>query len=148
MEITQATLEDLDSIVKMGGAFFAEAAWEAPLVWDDKQAEEPLKDLIENEDAIMLIARKESEIIGMVGGLVYPVWYNPSILMGQEFFWYVKPEHRCGVGARLLTELEKEAKEKGAVIFEMMSMESMPSLDGFYNRFGYKSSEKTFIKRL
>ena len=132
----------------MGGKFFAEAKWKAPLVWSDKSAAIALTDLIENPDAIVLIAKKDGESIGMVGGMVYPVWYNSDIIMGQEFFWYVKPEERRGVGKKMLDELERIAKEKGAVIFEMMSMDAMPSLDKFYTKVGYEPSEKIFIKRL
>lgn len=148
MEILQAQHKDLDALVEMGGDFFVEAGWQEPLKWDPERARESLTGLLEDEQAVILVAKNQEQYVGMVGALVYPVWYNTSILTGQEFFWYVKPESRGNVGIKLLLELEKIAAQKGAVMFEMMSMQSMPSLDAVYSRFGYKPSEKTFMKRL
>ena len=53
----------------------------------------------------------------MVGGMVFPVWYNPSIVMGQEFFWYVRPEARQGVGIKLLMELRQSLQSKKNVMY-------------------------------
>lgn len=132
----------------MGNAFFYEAQWDkVGIQWNDESALTALSGMINDDNTIIFIA-KEDEAIGMIGGVIYPVWYNLKMNMAQEFFWYVKPEKRKGVGIKLLQALESEVKSRGVEPFSMLSVEGMPELDGLYSRLGYAPSEKTFIKRL
>jgi ribosomal protein S18 acetylase RimI-like enzyme len=148
MEIRKATHEDLEDLVRMGRAFFYEAKWDNQgIEWNDEAARLTLADMLEKEDNIIYMAHTEIAI-GMIAGVIYPVWYNHNIKMAQEFFWYVIPEKRRGVGLKLLKALEEEIKARGIKTFAMLSVETMPSLDSLYIREGYAPSEKTFIKRL
>jgi len=148
VHILKATKSDLSDLVKMGRAFFYEAQWDkVGIKWDDESAFTALEGMLEDEDTIIFIA-KENKAIGMIGGLIYPVWYNLKMKMAQEFFWYVTPEKRKGVGIKLLSALEQEVKSRGIVPFTMLSVEGMPELQQLYSRLGYAPSERTFIKRL
>lgn len=148
MIISKATHLDLPDLVNMGRDFFYEAKWdEQGIEWDDKASEKTLSMMLEDENNIIFIAKTEVAI-GMICGVIYPVWYNHNVNMAQEFFWYVKPEKRRGVGLKLLEALEKEVKARGVKTFAMLSVESMPKLDDLYVKCGYAPSEKTFIKRL
>lgn len=150
MEILKATTQDLPDIVKMGRKFFYEAKWQEVYKWDNEEATIALSSLIGNPDVIMLIA-KDTKTIGMVAGMIYPLWYNPKIKTAQELYLYVTPERRhslSGVGHRLKTYLEEEVRIRGVNTMVMGSVEAMPNLDKYYARCGYAPSEKTYIKRL
>ncbi len=147
-EITKATLEDLPSLVNMGRAFFHEAEWQKLYEWDDISASSALEDLLNNELAIIYIAKQDDIPIGMAAALLYPLWYNTNILVGQEFFLYVQPDKRNGTGHKLKLKLEEDAIKLGARTMGMGSVEALPSLDTYYARSGYAPSEKSFIKRL
>lgn len=147
-EIIKATLEDLDSLISMGYAFFLEAKWDEFYEWDDLSASSALIKLINNPDAIVYVAKENGIAIGMASALLYPLWYNTNIITGQEFFLYVQPDKRNGVGHKLKSQLESDIRDKGARTGIMGSVETMPSLDEYYIRSGYALSEKTFIKRL
>lgn len=147
-EISKATLNDISSLMQMGEAFFYEAGWHTLYEWDEKSASYALIELVNNPQAAVYIAKQDGEPIGMASALLYPLWYNHNITTFQEFFLYVKPIHRNGIGHKLKQKLEDEAKERGARTVVMGSVEDMPNLDTYYARFGYRPSEKSFIKRL
>lgn len=147
-EIIKATLEDLSDLVNMGRAFFYEAKWDKFYQWDDFSASSALTKLITNPNAIVLIARKDGAAIGMASALLYPLWYNDKILTGQEFFLYVEPERRKGIGHILKSQLEDEIKARGALTSIMGSVESMPALGEYYAKTGYELTERTYMKRL
>lgn len=146
-EIVKATIDDLKDLVTMGRAFFHEAQWQGLYEWDDLSAATVLEDLINNELALVYMAKQDGVSIGMASAVLYPLWYNTNILTAQEFFMYIQPDKR-GAGTKLKNTLEQAAREKGARTMAMGSVEALPSLDTYYARSGYAPSEKTFIKRL
>ncbi len=146
--VRKATEKDLTEITQMGRIFFMEAAWGDVCEWDDLAAYESLYNMVVGDNCIIMVAEQDNKIIGMVGAVLFPLWFNPAIKMGQEFFLYVKLEHRGGVGIKLMQALEDEAKENGVQGFAMLAVENLPSLDKFYSKWGYRPSEKTYIKRL
>ncbi len=147
-DIFKATLSDLDDLVEMGRVFFYEAGWNTLYEWNDSSAALALTNLINNEDGIVYIAKKDGVSVGMASALLYPIWYNNEIIVAQEFFLYVEPEHRNGIGHKLKSQIEEEACNRGARTMAFGSVEGMPSLNNYYARTGYAPSEHTFIKRL
>ena len=132
----------------MGREFFHEAEWHKLYEWSDISSSVALSDLINNENAAIFVAKDNDVTIGMGAMVVYPLWYNLDVKVAQEFFLYVHPDKRNGVGHKLKLKLEEEAIRLGATTMAMGSVESLPSLDTYYARSGYSPSEKTFIKRL
>lgn len=149
MEIIKASLEHLSDLVEMGRDFFEEAAWEIYGVkWEDKDASQALKALIDNNNAIMLIAIEDNRVVGMISALIYPVWYSTSNNMAQELYWYVRPEKRNGIGGKLLEELEARLRERLVIVLMMSKVDILPSLHDFYIKKGYAQAETNYIKRL
>lgn len=148
LTIEPATSDDLSCITEMGHAFFKEAGWADVAEWEDVIASQALSNLLDNENFIFLIARQDGDVMGMAGGLIFPMWFNPKVLMSQEFFWYVKPHARTGIGLKLYNALEERFKERGVDVFSMIAVSKLPSLEKFYIRKGFRQSEQTYIKRL
>ena len=116
---------------------------------DDDSFSRTLAGMIDGDRAALIVA-EESEIIGFIGGLVYPFFFNENHVTGQELFWFVSPAHRNGTGRQLFKALETWAREMGAQTFTMMALDSNrpEAVVAAYQRAGYTPSERTFIKEL
>ncbi len=132
----------------MGAAFYNEAGWpEVYGEWSDVEASVALTDFLNDENSIAFMAKENEKSIGMIGGYLHPFWLKKSQTMITEFYWYVMPEQRKGVGSLLKNALDDEAISRGIKVSAMSSIEKLPSLDNLYERQGYKLYEKTFMKR-
>lgn len=108
------------------------------------------KNMIESGMGTIIAAFDEGEPIGAIGGLAYPDPYSGEMTV-QEFFWFVRPEHRGPAGLRLYFALEKWAKEeKGATVIRMAHLtDSMPEkLTRVYTRLGFEHAETVYSKDL
>jgi GNAT superfamily N-acetyltransferase len=146
--IRPATVEDVETIVDLGEIFHGQAGWAdiADYVGEDCAAS--LTAMVESPDAIVLVAEEGGEIVGMAGGVTYPLYFNRGHRSGQELFWWVRPG--CRVGGKLLEALEGEARLLGCQSWAMIALDKIePELMGrLYRRRGYRASEHTYMKRL
>ena len=105
------------------------------------------KQLLDNPNIICI--QKENK--GIILGLVYPLFYNPNILVAQELGWWVEPEYRGSpLAIRLLKEFEKEAKNRGAskVIMFYLDAQTPEKLDKMLGKMNYKHLEYNMVKDL
>lgn len=145
--IRNAIPGDEIKIAELGRDFFKEAGWTDITKWNHEKAQSSLAKMIENENCVLLVAEEQNEIIGMAGAFVQEIWFSDENL-GQELFWYIKPESRGGIGSELLKKLEENLKEKGADIIAMIGLEKTKSLNNYFLKKGYRPSEYSYIKRL
>ncbi len=105
--------------------------------------------LIEKESGVIFVAEDDGEIIGAIGGMVYPEPYSGELVV-QEFFWFVRPGHRGSAGLRLYEALEYWSRQKQARALRMVHlMDSMPEkLSRVYKRLGYEQVETLYSKDL
>lgn len=86
---------------------------------------------------------------GAILGLVFPHWWNPSVLVAQELGWWVEPEYRgTSVGIRLLKQFEIRVAELGATKVMMICLEALEpdKVEQIYTKLGYTKLERIFIK--
>ena len=105
------------------------------------------KQLLDNPNIICI--QKENK--GIILGLIYPLFYNPNILVAQELGWWVEPEYRGSpLAIRLLKEFEKEAKNRGAskVIMFYLDAQTPEKLDKMLSKMNYKHLEYNMVKDL
>lgn len=146
--IRPATIDDIPEITRLGEIFHSQAGWsEIPYSVEDCAAS--LSAFMESDAFICLVA-DDGEITGMISGVVSPVYFNRSHLSGEELFWWVSDKAPQMTGIRLLQALEEEAREIGCKTWQMKSLfrlndDRMPQ---FYERLGYRASERSFIKEL
>lgn len=88
---------------------------------------------------------------GMLAGVVYPIFFNPSHLQAQELFWWVDEEARgSGVGKELKDAFEAWARDNGCRSVSMLCLETLDAdrVEKMYLRDGYRATERAFVKEL
>lgn len=101
------------------------------------------------EKGIFLIAEKDGEVMGGLGGVIVPHHYSPATLMATELFLWVNEEHRNStVGPRLLKEFEEFAAECGCTHISMTSTVRTPNFKNYLNKKGYTEAETAYLKRI
>lgn len=98
---------------------------------------------------LILVEHKDGDIIGGVGGVVAN-FQTSDVLNSIEMMWWVEPEFRGEVGAKLFHEFEAESRRRGAKRMLMAYMaNSMPDrLEKFYRAKGFVPFEHHVIKSL
>lgn len=150
-EIRLAEPNDLSSLLDMGREFFEVSGNSAFTTFDEASLTATLIAIMSGvSGGVLLVAETAGQVVGMAACVVFPFYANMSTLIGQEIFWWVKPEHRKGIGGALMDELEAEAKRKGAKIFigANLSGEHDAAFARLYRRRGYSPGEQTHIRIL
>lgn len=90
-------------------------------------------------------------IIGVIGGIIVPVFVDFAQLQAHEAFWWVRPEaRRTGAGIALIAALEQWAIAGGAKTLTMVSFHGSghEAVGDLYRRRGYAPFEYHYIKDL
>jgi len=109
--------------------------------------EEIAEKLLQSKDIICI--KKDGK--GVILGIIYPLYYNPSVLVAQELGWWVEPEYRnTTLGIKLLKDFEKEAKKRGAkkVIMFYLEAQTPDKIDSMLKRMNYEHMEYNMVKDL
>jgi predicted N-acetyltransferase YhbS len=148
--IRNATPDDFAIIADMGEHFHTEGGLSALAAYDRQSIMDLLAMLTDAPNGLLLVAEADGAIVGMAGGMVFPVYFNAAVKIGQEFFWWVQPEHRRGVGGLLKRALEDAAREAGAAHWFMIALETVrpAAVGALYRRDGYRAWEHSYMKEL
>lgn len=150
MNISPLMAEDVEDLLYAADRFSEEAQLEVPVNHQDFLNR--MIDMITGNLGNVLIARSDDgDFLGTIGFFVVPVFWNDSYKVGEEMFWWVRPEYRNSqVGMLLLREAEAYMKHLGASEIHMFSLESSnPELAGkIYIKDGFTLLQHTYRKRL
>ncbi len=149
--IRQAKISDLPRLQIMGAKFFKVSGLDKWFSFKPRSFSQLCTRLMENDQAVILVAEREIGAIAMAAALAYPCWFNEDHLTAQELFWWVEPEFRGGqVSGQLHRGLEDWARSRRCLTMEMGALEaSRPeALAALYKRKGYGAKESIFCKRL
>jgi hypothetical protein len=149
MTIRHAHPDDAPALMEMGRQFFREAGHEAQgLQFDDASFALTLGVLGRAE--LLLVVERFGKVIGMGAIDISCAYWNRSVKLAQELFWYLQPEHRVGRGGRVLRALERLAADKGASIFSAVAEEGdrAQALGRLYRSMGYELTETMYRKAL
>lgn len=135
--IRHATLADIPTILVMGKAFADEAGVTDLVGWDDESVTGLLTSLIEHDDGLMIVGGQS-----ILGGVAYAHPFNNATKIFQEMFW--RSHGREGIKA--LRMAEEWMQDRGVSRSFMLGLDTMPNLDRFYQRLGYRAAERTFVK--
>lgn len=150
-EIREAEPNDLPAMLEMGRDFFDSSGSGSFTTFDESSLATTMIALMSGvSGGSLLVAVVNEEIVGMAAGVVFPFYANMATKIGQEIFWWVKPEFRKGIGGSLMDELEAAAGRNGAKIFigANLSGEHDAAFARLYRRRGYSPGEQTHIRIL
>ena len=149
--IRHATIDDAEQIAILGAIFHEEAFGNDILEYDISDCIVSLEAFIGQPNFICMVADVGGRLVSFGSLVLSPVYFNHSHVSCEELFWWADPESNYpGIGMKLKSRMEEEAKKRGA---ESIQMKSISALNGermarLYIRNGYKPSEQSFIKRL
>ena len=146
--IRAAMPDDMIQLVELGRAFNLEAGYGDMVPFDEQSFGHTLACL--GTAKLLLVVETDAGIVGMGAADVAPSICNHAVKIGREAFWYVLPEHRKGVGRKLLDALECAAKNYGATFFDVVAEDGKraEALARIYRAAGYSPTERTFRKEL
>jgi GNAT superfamily N-acetyltransferase len=104
---------------------------------------------MDNPNVGMWMAVKNGVIVGICGGLHYPLYFGPQHTIVQELWWWLTPDARgSGAGQAMYKTLEAWAKENNAAAIFMIALDDdrVEKTSKFYERAGYTPLERTFAK--
>jgi hypothetical protein len=148
MLIRQATVDDIPALVAMGRDFHVRAGQDDLFEYVEDDCAESLAWMMSLDIFVGLVA-ETTEIVGMVGGMVSPVYFNKAHMSGEELFWWVSDKAPPMTGMQLLTAIEDAVKAKGCSSWQMKCIDRVEGerMARLYQRRGYRAFEHTFVKR-
>lgn len=151
--IRHARYDDIPAIAILGELFHQQAQWGDIFEYSAADCATSLETFMGMDGFICLVAEipdRITRIVGMVAGIVSPVYFNFGHLSGEELFWWVSADAPHRTGIKLLDALEDAAKAKGCHSWQMKSIARLNGdrMGRLYERRGYRASEHSYIKRL
>lgn len=148
--VRPAVVDDIERLVALGWQFHRESRHPTP--YDVKTVAETLHSLIEKDNGCLLVVASDAgHVLGMVGGLAFPLYFNAEHLTAQELFWWVAPDKRgLGIGKALLHEFQDWARGVGATTCVMVAYESTTDdpIVKMYRLHGYHPLERHYMRTL
>jgi GNAT superfamily N-acetyltransferase len=149
MLVRSATKNDLKQYVKLAETFHAASPMHGVIDFDPKGYAEFYTLALQNESMGIWLAEIENKVVGIVGAIAYPLYFNPNALVVQELWWWLDPAFR-GEGNKMFKQIELWAKERNASALFMIALEDdrAAKMEKVYQRAGFKPIERTFMKKV
>jgi GNAT superfamily N-acetyltransferase len=147
--VREATDADLSEYLKLSADFHAASPMQRVCEFEPEGFKEFVLAAIDNPDICILLAELNGEIVGITGGIVYPLYFSPSHKVSQELWWWLTPAARgSGVGNKMFKHLQLWSKERGAKTIFMIALEDerAEKMEKVYCRAGFEPMERTFMK--
>lgn len=143
IKVRHAASEDVDWIVSELKKFSEFYGTQRELFLNEENSK-PLVQMWVSEH-LVLVAERESQLLGFIAGLVHPHLYNPEIQVLSELFWWVPEEYRnTRAGALLLNEYMMWGKKNTNWITMTLEHNSPVNEKSLFKR-GFKLVEKSYL---
>lgn len=146
MIIRLADEGDIPELLEMFEQFdkFANDGWR---VYFGEHTRELLLKYLASPEFKWWVAESDSEIVGVIAGLMSKHFMNPNITVFNEIVWWVRPDRRGSTaGARLFDVFNRFAEEHADMCVTTLESKS-PVNDEFLYRKGFELKEKNYLKR-
>jgi hypothetical protein len=142
-----ATHDDIAALIELGRPFLSAHPLLQSVAITDEQLQGALTNIIDR--GVIIVAESiDGSLVGMLAGMICPVWCAPETLVATELAWWMKPGNRHGMTAiRMVKDFEDWASQRGATHFVMSSIPSFgPRSSQLIERLGYQLVETAFAK--
>lgn len=145
MNLRLATLADMPQMLANARKFIDSIPAYKNLPYDPVSMEAEFLAMMEG--GIILVAEVDGIHLGGIGALLSPLFFNPSIrVMVERFYWVEPGERSAGVGKALFTAF-REAAQKSADYLVMISLADERT-DSLYKKLGMVETERFFWSKL
>ena len=147
--VREAVEADLPIYVQLSADFHAASPMQRVCEFDSEGFKKFVIIAMSNPDISILVAELNGEIVGITGGIIYPLYFSPSHKVSQELWWWLTPAARgSGVGNKMFKHLQLWSKERGAKTIFMIALEDerAEKMEKVYCRAGFEPMERTFMK--
>lgn len=143
----RATHDDIAALIELGRPFIAAHPVLSGVGITDAQLQSVLTNVID-QGVIIVAESLDGSLVGMLAGMVAPMWCAPDTKCATELAWWMKPGHRHGMTAvRMVRDFEEWAEQQNATHTVMSSIPQMGQRAGeFIERLGYKHIETAYIR--
>jgi RimJ/RimL family protein N-acetyltransferase len=149
--VTKATTDDLEEYLKLSAKFHSQSTIKDYAPFSPENMKTFLINSLNNPDIAIFVCKENNKLIGITGGLLFPLYFNHNYKVVQELWWWLDPESRGSTAGNLMyNALENWAKEKQANAMFMIALEDnrVETMSKIYKRKGFVGTERTFIKEL
>jgi len=147
--VRNAVEADLPIYLQLSADFHAASPMQRVCEFEPDGFKEFVLGAMDNPDICILAAELNGEIVGITGGIIYPLYFSPSHKVAQELWWWLTPAARgSGVGNKMFKHLQLWSKERGAKTIFMIALEDerAEKMEKVYCRAGFEPMERTFMK--
>lgn len=149
MDIRLATPEDETVVINLLYEFYLASPYPAE-DWNAYHVRKLFREVVEGPKAngvVFLAIDGKNRPVGLLGALKTILPFSGQEV-GMELAWYVNPEYRSTrAGLLLLKAFEFWCKEIAKVqVYQVSSLENLPDVERLYEKYGYKMTEKAYIK--
>lgn len=151
--IRKALKKDLKSVMELNTALFQleiKLGNEVDINWTySKDGRKYFLERLSQEKAIFLVAEINKKIVGYVIAFIEKYLHKkPKTIVEIENMYVLPKFQRKGVGQRLVTIVEDEAKRKGALTIFVVAISKNNSAKNFYRKMNFKETQIYFEKAL
>lgn len=142
--IRNAQKSDVNSIIILLLDFWRQSPFVDLIEPDAETLYDTIIFLIDNEKTLLHVLEKNGKVVGVIGFVLQPNWFNNKHITAIELFWYVKPKYR-GSGAKLLLYAKKQLQHLGADTVEMGGVPPYQSTENIYAKMGLIPTDRKYM---
>lgn len=147
----RAAAADLSAILRMGAAFHAASPVHQSIPFDPNSLQQFCEQAFDSTEIGFWVAADGDRIAGMAAAVIFPSYFNSTVTVVQELFWWVDPDARgTGAGKQLIESIEQWAVDLDAKAVFMIALadKNEEKMQNVYARRGYRPLERTFIREV
>lgn len=149
MDIRLATPEDEATVLGLLYEFYLASPY-PPEDWNPDHVRKLFREVLGGGKAngvVFLAIDGKNRPVGLLGALKTILPFSGQEV-GMELAWWVKPDYRKSrAGLLLLRAFEYWCSEIAKVkVYQVSSLENLPDVERLYEKYGYKMTEKAYIK--
>ena len=146
-DIRAAELDDLEELVEIGELMFKFGGLDEFYPYVKEIAREQFKVLIESDDGFLWVLDTEDGIQGMIAAHCFIGICGTSPVTYEQYIFVTEKYRGGSVMRQFMKEYHDWGDTKGAVLQFMVSHEDHEKFERFYGIYGYKASERTYIRK-
>lgn len=144
MIIRKVNKSDLNQVVILGEEFAVLSKEIHGFSVNRSKIENFANTIINDSNCIGLVLEDEGIIRGILAAIITTPFFSDDLIV-QEMVWYVKVKFG---GLKMMSELETEARKRGAVKLIMGCKPQYFDMDKIYKILGYSLLENQYIKKI